>query len=76
MADAAGDWLTYQLDLMDGRAARLSADSRFDAALEARVRALQEANGILVDGIAGAETWIAITAFAGLGVPFLSATDS
>ena len=73
---AAVDWLTYQLDLMDGRAARLSADSRFDAALEARVRALQEANGILVDGIAGAETWIAINAFEGLGVPFLSATDS
>ena len=35
-----------------------------------------DANGILVDGIAGAETWIAINAFEGLGIPFLSATDS
>lgn len=70
---AAVDWLTYQLDLMDGRSARLAANRRFDTTLEARVRAVQAANGIDVDGIAGAETWIAINAFEGLGIPFLTA---
>ena len=57
---------------MNGKSARLKANTRFDADLEARVESLQAAHGIDVDGIAGAETWITVNAFEGLGIPFLT----
>lgn len=65
-------WLQYQLDRQHGLPARLNKTALFDSADESRVRDLQEKQGLTVDGVVGAETWMVVNGFEALGIPVLA----
>jgi general secretion pathway protein A len=59
-------WLRETLAKLDGQPAPTDASTKYDAALEQRVRAYQRAHQLTVDGIVGARTQIAMVAELGL----------
>ena len=59
-------WLRRTLAALDGRPGANEDSTRYDAALERRVRAYQRAHQLTVDGIVGARTQIAMLAEIGL----------
>ena len=66
-------WVSQRLAALDGDAAAGSGPAYFDAALESRVRKLQQAYGIRADGIVGPETLFALSALDDQG-PHLART--
>jgi general secretion pathway protein A len=66
-AGAGVAWVKAQLALMDGGKADDTGPAYFDAALEDRVRKLQNAYGIKPDGIIGPETLFALSALSESG---------
>jgi general secretion pathway protein A len=65
-------WLRRTLAALDGAPVPSEGSTRYDAALEGRVRAYQRAHQLTVDGIVGARTQIAMLAELGLkGAPTL-----
>ncbi len=66
-------WLRRTLAALDGEPDANEGSTRYDAALELRVRAYQRARQLTVDGIVGARTQIALLAELGLpGAPTLA----
>ncbi|HET6631778.1 MAG TPA: AAA family ATPase [Rhodanobacteraceae bacterium] len=60
-------WVAQQLARVDGGTAASYGPAYFDAALEARVRRLQQGYGIRADGIVGPETLFALVSLGNLG---------
>lgn len=59
-AGPATAWVAQQLALFDQGPANAAGPSFYDAALEARVRRLQQGFGLVTDGIVGSETLFAL----------------
>lgn len=57
-----GEWVTYLQQMLEQAGYSPGAvDGSFGSTTEDAVRACQEANGLTVDGIVGAQTWAALT---------------
>ncbi|MGA9342332.1 MAG: AAA family ATPase [Rhodanobacteraceae bacterium] len=72
-AGAGVAWVKRRLDDFDGQRSADRGPALFDAALEQRVRKLQQAYGIRADGIIGPETLFALSALDDAG-PHLART--
>src|SRR5690606_17914206 len=68
---AVVDWLAQRLARVEGVAAP-TVPQRFDAALQARVRAFQAGHGLQPDGVAGAGTFMMLNRLTGVSEPRLS----